>query len=393
MNYLVLLNFLLVPSAFTQNLDPLKKIDQEIIQSNAQYMNCDVNSPEISLEEKEPYPGAKFQGPFFGIPRDNQDGLGTCYANTAKNLLVGLSRGDAVASFLDMALLYKDSKRELNNTESKGLDAGFSCVVLEEVSDKGFCSQSFAPIEIGEKNSYGGLMPEVATVRDQKIVLNMLNDYLRENASFSKMIINNINEMKLIYDTDYSKQNISSCRPVSPPILLPFISKWKALSDFLENHQDAFGDAANKLFSKTENMSTFLESHGQSTDLLLRPSRDLYQLIVAPACADVQNRKKLDFGIVCNRGYDTIQRIKSSEKTPFEQVKLLRERVVDSLLNGYPLGNSFNRHINTIVGVRFNKEANLCQYQIRESQTGTTSWQSEIAIFNKIRALTEVRRK
>ncbi|MBA2404024.1 MAG: hypothetical protein H0V66_04565, partial [Bdellovibrionales bacterium] len=80
-----------------------KEADQKLIEANRNFVNCDAESPEISLEEKVPYPGAKFKGPFFEVPRDNQDGMGTCYANTAKNLLVGTSQGKDVASFLDLA--------------------------------------------------------------------------------------------------------------------------------------------------------------------------------------------------------------------------------------------------------------------------------------------------
>ena len=75
---------------------------------------------------------------------------------------------------------------------------------------------------------------------------------------------------------------------------------------------------------------------------------------------------------------------------------MFRERVVLSLAQGYPLGQSFvftppdGRHINTIVGLRFNPETQSCELRIRESQTGTSAWHSEDQIYGKMEALTEV---
>jgi hypothetical protein len=43
--------------------------------------------------------------------------------------------------------------------------------------------------------------------------------------------------------------------------------------------------------------------------------------------------------------------------------------------------------------MRFNKVSKQCEFKIRESQTGTSSWQNESGIFNEIEALTEVRKK
>ena len=161
-----------------------KENDQDVIRSNLNYVQCDANTPDISLEEKEPYPGAKFQGPFFGVSRDNQDGLGTCYANTAKNLLVGASQGDSVASFLDLALLYKNSDEALRRD---GLDGGSSCEVLKRVNEKGFCPQSYAPFETGSKNLYtDGLMGANGTIWDQSALVEKLKDFLSGKEIFQK---------------------------------------------------------------------------------------------------------------------------------------------------------------------------------------------------------------
>ena len=96
-----------------QNLDEgifislRENIEQKLVQANSQFLNCDSNTKDISLEEKIPYPGANFQGPFFGVHRDHQKSYQTCYANTAKNLLVGTSQGEDIASFLDLEHIVK----------------------------------------------------------------------------------------------------------------------------------------------------------------------------------------------------------------------------------------------------------------------------------------------
>ena len=128
----------------------MKYEDRKVAAQNSHFVKCDANTPDISLEEETPYPGAKFKGPFYKVPRDNQDGIGSCYANTAKNLLVGTSRGSDIASFLDLALLYKEESGVI----ASGLDGGFTCHVLAKLKNHGYCPQGLAPIETGEANFY-----------------------------------------------------------------------------------------------------------------------------------------------------------------------------------------------------------------------------------------------
>jgi len=58
--------------------------------------------------------------------------------------------------------------------------------------------------------------------------------------------------------------------------------------------------------------------------------------------------------------------------------------ILTSLLEGMPVGNSHpqpgGNHINTIVGYRYNKSLNKCEYKIRESQTATSFWSTEESI-------------
>jgi hypothetical protein len=148
-------------------------------QPPAAFLKCDAETPMINLEAAQPFKGASFQGPFYGIAQDHQDGLGTCYANTAKNLLLGLSGGKAQASFLDLALLYK----KIDPTKfERGLDAGHTCVTLREVGQHGFCPQQYAVAESGESNPLGpGLFGSVSDLNAHAFSIGYLSQFLQQN--------------------------------------------------------------------------------------------------------------------------------------------------------------------------------------------------------------------
>ena len=484
-----------------------KVLELELIKKYSNFVDCNDSTPAVSLEEMVPFPGAKFKGPFVGVPRDNQDGLGTCYANTAKNLLVGLSKGEDIASFLDLALIYKETGPM---TDAEILDGGSSCGVLNRISQRGYCPQSFAPFETGEKNIYnqGFFGKESGTIYDQARLLRTFEKFLSSKEKFMKsdkslsskvlsqasFIIESIksrsdivlplpvvrveipNEWKLKeafvwqvknkmgtseekfmedYHHEYKKFYPSYVKAVMEgkdgnQIFDLFKDKMKV---FLEKYKlddqmpfwktlymkDVASDFSNPNLKKTvqeslrflkylsgkenENDDTFIEScvpegegfldflvnlddlikvlknKNANTDLLVdkngffRPTTELMQLLIAPSCLSSEKRKKIDYQIDCGQSYGFINLLKNSGKPIEEQRKKFRERIVASLVQGFPLGNSFNHHINTIVGLRFNKETRSCELLIRESQTGLSTWQNESTIFDQIGGLTEVRRK
>jgi hypothetical protein len=476
--------------------------DQKLIDSNAKFINCNALTPEISLEEKTPFLGANFSGPFFGVPRDNQDGLGTCYANTAKNLLVSTSKGEDVASFLDLALIFKEK-----DLSGNGLDAGGSCPTLEKMEKKGYCPQSFAPAENGEKNSFTeGLSGESKSIYDQSILVDLLQNFFisqevleKKNKKFSDEALGQAN---LIIHNLKTSPNVKIPLPV---VRFPIPNAWKLkeamkfkssedgfaqdqfLSDYKEAYQQFYplyvksvleGKSRDEIFSqfklkmngfigkyglgnsmdswknifmsdtqsdwndpnlkkeialsmkfmkamagktdvsdedfikdceKTSSHFEFLSSlqplvkHLQSKGVdakvlyddngRFKSQTDLMQLVVAPACLNPANRVMPKNEILCETGYDTVTKIKDVKYPIDIQKKMLRERIVASLVQGYALGNTFDRHINTIVGMRFNPDAKRCEFKIRESQNASSSWQAEDQIFKEIEALTEVRRK
>lgn len=470
------------------------------------FLKCNDSTPVLNLEEKIPYPGATIKGPFFGVPRDNQDGIGSCFANTAKNLLVGISEGRHVASYLDLALLYKGPSNQIYKT---GLDGGTSCPALEEVRSNGYCPQKFAPLETGERSQLGeGLFNHDALTYQSSVVklmtnfLSNLNTIQRGNGPVKEEIlvkaqmmiervkanpdiilplpvarfdvpeewkVNEAHAIKKIavpreaflaeYREAYKKfypifvkslldgKNLDQIFETYKVIMNPFISKYN-LQSSLPGFKNVFLINAKKDFTapnmkrklrasldflkevmnkKNETDDKFLEfcAHYGDVDLRFlgslqplieqmksskfnvnlmfdskgrfRNATELMQLTVAPSCLSPKNRQKVDIQFYCQEGYDTITQIKSSGKSQNEKIQQMREKVVLSLAQGLPLGNSYptssgSGHINTIVGLRFNKQQQKCEYLIRESQTGKSEWQAEEGIFTKINALTEVRK-
>lgn len=217
------------------------------------FTNCDSSTPEINLEEKIPYEGADFQGPFFGIPRDNQDGLGTCFANTAKNLLIGLSGGKDNASFTDLALAFKGNTGALI---ANGIEGGESCSTLEEARKIGYCPQELSPLENGERNIVGEALFNKGPY-----------DYLSTNVHLLKYFIQDMEGLKKS-DNPLKDTILKDARPVieklknNPDIIIPLpVARynippaWKlretythfvkknsnaSESDFLEDYDNAY---------------------------------------------------------------------------------------------------------------------------------------------------------
>lgn len=479
--------------------------DEVIVKNNQHFINCDANTPDISLEASVPYPGAKFKGPFVGVPRDNQDGLGTCYANVAKNLLVGTSQGEDVASFLDVALAYKGA----GGVVTSALNGGDSCSALKSIEEKGFCPQKNAPMEQGEENPYtkASLLDGGGSIYDQAILVKLLQKFLvgqkvleQGNKEFSeqllkqsKAIVHNIklrpnvkipmpivrnpipsgwkmielhasvskknpglsfddfnneyqkeyrkfypsyvrgvvegqsrdaifeafktkmdgwiskyglqNELKywkniFIEDTDHDFKSPTLKKDIAESVDFMKVMSGhhgKSDQDFLKFCDETMGDSF-QFLSALQPLIKHMSQSKMSTDDLydkdgkFRNPEELMQMVIAPSCVHADNRKKIA-PVSCENGYMTVKNIKDSPAPYGEKLKQLRTRVVSSLVQGYPLGNTFDRHINTIVGIRFNRTSNRCEYQIRESQDATTSWQSETKIFDVMDALAEVRRK
>jgi hypothetical protein len=482
-------------SIMTNKLSKVKK-------NQDKSFHCNEQLPTIDLEEEVITKGSNVKGPFYNIPRDNQDGLGTCFANTAKNLLVSLSHGQEQASFLDMALQYQKLHNENNPTLS--LDGGGSCATLNEVKKVGYCDQKFAYAELGLPHPLLA-NGKLVTVGMQAETIGLLQDYFHKNQNLNQnqhlfiskfmknaqeyfkilkeqpeitfplpiventpgnhwklkelFYINNRADDKMfatfrqevkLHDQKFKHQFINLIKNKSShekilqeykksfmPLLEKnnLLSSWDKIENFYMNdfkksysskNADALLKSLNFVRAIDENahqvqeliascqavvwdgidvlekilpLARALENVGVSLEHLTNSSdmnpEDLIQLIVAPSCANSQNRSMLKTNFICSDGHDFLKTIKS-QFPKNEAQDLFRLRVMTNLLDGLAMGNSHptdnGHHINTIVGLRFNPETNACEVKIRESQNGRSQWHDEGRILQRMNRLVEVSR-
>jgi len=474
-----------------------KTSEEKLIVDNSKFAKCSAETPTINLEEEVPFEGAQFKGPFHNIPRDNQDGLGTCFANAAKNMLLGISQGEDNASFLDMALQYK---RDAEGNLKGDIEGGDSCTTLNQINKYGYCPKDFSPIEMGEKNEIadGLFSPYSKDLSSHSAVIDMLGDFFEDKSKFernskdlsllsqAKTIIDDLNTnpdvtlplpvlrfpipgqtklqetwiwtlKKSVPEKQFYADHEAAYEAFRPKYasavlagkglddifkeytstMSGFISKYnlesnlqsfkysykaqvesdfgkpnlpervRASLNFLRKHvkKDDMNDNDFLTYCMTSNdqnvemMKSLFELSEKLNRLKIDPAdlfdkngnfkhtTDLMQLAIAPSCLNEENRKKPKHGFFCNR-LDAKVLGGTTEK---------RKAVLKSLLQGYPLGNTFESppswHINTITGFRFNPEKQSCELLIRESQDGVSRWVPEEHIYKKINSFTEVRRK
>jgi hypothetical protein len=112
------------------------------------FTKCDESLPEISLENEILYTGSNSTGSLFNIPNEHQDGYETCYANSARNLIISASNGSIKPSFFDVALAYKTHNKD--SLAFTGMGHGYTCEAFEAAKAKGVCEDKHSPLENGE---------------------------------------------------------------------------------------------------------------------------------------------------------------------------------------------------------------------------------------------------
>jgi hypothetical protein len=152
-----------------------KKIDRlEFLIANAHLFKCQSETKKYDLEAEFITEGSHLRGPFHQRKQDHQSSMGTCYANTAKNLIISATKAKSIPSFLDLALLYKGQVGE-----AVSLDLGHECSAIEQASIKGYCDQKYSPIESGnEEYMEDGLFLGL-NIKDQIQLYSYLSKYLR----------------------------------------------------------------------------------------------------------------------------------------------------------------------------------------------------------------------
>lgn len=142
----------------------------------AEFLSCNGLTPAIDLEQEKISKNIDIKGAFHNVPFDNQNGIGTCYANTGRNLLLGLSSGEVDASFLDMALQFKTTH---DNGKLTTLDAGHTCLAINKVVENGYCPKKFSPIETGEDTyKANGIFGEKNSIYAQSRLLSLMEKFL-----------------------------------------------------------------------------------------------------------------------------------------------------------------------------------------------------------------------
>lgn len=467
---------------------------------------CSPNMVEIDLENEKIYAGSERKGPFYNVKRDNQDGIGSCYANTAKNLLVSLSDGKMVGSFLDMALQYK---KKGDDYVSTGIDGGGSCATLSEVKKNGFCDQKYSPAETGEVNEFlDSLLTKNPSVYSQGMVIEKLRDFLTAKKDLEavdtklkdaflkdpKVLIEKMKKdsditfplpivdatparnwqtkqafyaanknptvkeldeynkdveildqkfrskyIQMILDNE-SYDNIIQAYSVPFKELLEKYGMSASFDQIIKFYKQDFNysyteENKKKLFKTVRFLQTITNSDSIPTqsfvascidafekgfdfldklnplvrqvaaingnaDVLLdgegiKNGAELMQLAIAPSCLNENNRTKIDFEFSCESGMKTMSALHKNFSGS-ELNDAFRVLVAKSLKEGLAVGSAFptygGRHINTIVGMRYNSETKGCEYKVRESQNGRSEWHAEEPIVKKTDQLTEVSR-
>ncbi len=446
----------------------------------AKFYNCNEDGYTLDLENETIHNTLPTRGPFYKLQRDSQGALGTCYANTAKNLIVGITKGDSIASFLDLAAIYKE-----NTASLESLDGGFTCKVLDLIKEKGYCPQSYSPLE---KNSYSvnktfymdtDIIDFLYRYHDQSSELelvyrnldsfwNEFDDRLIKTGTFLVDKVGSPLDSNLysnLYKWNYLTSLSEGESKVSEPSFIAeldaaqikFYEKLLDLSDS-EDHLDpervknifhtVLKNTINKYslnakfkegsllslkleyFFKKLTKRSFLHEYttvlrgvllgrGQIEQLYkdgiydehflkvfaseMRFRRLVAQNGLSVSGRDIKGMSKLQFVMSVAAPKCLDQRNRKNIETPFSCQSLdtkknkgvIHDRIIMSLIKGLPVGNTFptgalTSHINTIVGSRFYQ--GKCEYKIRESQNGTSSWHSRDTIIQKMSDITIVER-
>lgn len=125
--------------------------------------------------------GIGTSGAVVGMQVQDQDGLGTCYANQVSLLIQNLNRSASPVSYQQIGMSYAMSKGQSNLTTRSGstrshvVEGGNGCAAFRAAQQTGFCSM----------NSFNGF--EYANADDpnhiQQLVLNAVSSFIDNHAN------------------------------------------------------------------------------------------------------------------------------------------------------------------------------------------------------------------
>ncbi len=171
-----LLNIL--PERKESNIIAALKYTNSIDPEKLNFSKCNENMPEINLESEILYKDSKKKGSLHGIAQDHQDGLNTCFAQVARNMLLSVSSGKIDPSAFDIARNFKKTTDQPFN----GIAGGFSCDAIKATREEGYCEKSYSPMENGE------IPPFIDLITHDKNNEELLKDYYDlHNGSLEKL--------------------------------------------------------------------------------------------------------------------------------------------------------------------------------------------------------------
>ncbi len=446
-----------------------------IVFSFSLFADCGPNTPTLNLEVAP--------GVLATVPQDHQNGIGTCYANVSRNMLLGISGGRDSASYLDLALGFKRANPN-ERLEDGGLDAGNICPTLRAAQTQGYCPQELAPLETGARTEIAALMGVASDpFSAQARINNALRDFfvrrsglsespvaqammprlagaianLRSNPRikfpFPGLSVPFVNpgafksatvppaangkgsppaeeyynrqlaranpaiftaivqgktaeEIHAIYsremgptlramgiDTAVQEYRADYLTNMNAVINAPsFREEVTATMDFLRQVSGRSEDSPEQFLSyctlefypAVELLNTFgpvltsLNSLGIDPNRIfdaqgnLIPIVDVFQMAVAPSCLSQENRRRPS--------------VNFTRRSVAVNMAAVRTRVTESLRRNVPVGRAFPQatgggHVNTIVGFRYDPASRACQYLIRDSANGASTWQGERDIY------------
>lgn len=453
--------------------------NMENILTDTKFKSCDSEMPTIDLENEYITKVSNIRGVFHQIPQEQQGGIGTCYANTAKNLLLGLSRGVHNANYLDLAIQYKDSTDEL---ATEGLEGGFPCNLLRMAKKRGYCKNSKITSNNNEikttevislaldlsqlenslnmtKNTQNLIKDFISNkdldfpVRPLRAIIfqqgtnqkvfkksQKLKDYFENFDQFNTFLKAKDVEIKSDFiasiqsgqsidhfiDRLINKKLYSTFQKYGETVPSSYIrnarniytkylqaKKFKQLKEsvifMLDNISslkrysnqdiDLFYNeilSLNDHLSIIQKMSKYIQLHKIDHNILFdsngsfKDLKTLLSLLAAPNCIDESDRTSIDNEIKCVSDYNFVKDLKLSFPNSVDlQEKFFQLRIKASLLKGLPLGNIFylpyGLHVNTIVGMKYNKSTDRCELKMRDSQDVKSKWVklNEVIKYNK----------
>lgn len=306
------------------------------IRKIASQFTCSDLKTEINLETNSDL--------FQNIGYDNQGELGTCFAHTAKNLLVGITKGEKDISAFDVGLAqYRDMQSMMRAFKKDfpidNLDGGTVCGAVEAIQKFGYCPMSNARLEGLKTAEYIQPNGKITTKYKSEILLKL-------NQFFSTKALLKLKHEQII-PIYHCPQDllVENCQEVTS----------------LNLNQNTIAILRSHL-----GIYQFLKKYSPELNLEEKDNATIYQMAIAPECINKDNRESIPENIECKILY--------FNPSTIDEFQL---NIYQSLSQNQPVGSSSFTHANTIVGMRYNEEKQDCEFLMRDAQDPKSRWEPQ----------------